>query len=88
MLFISIYTYEPDKRDVVLKRRFESLFTPEGVQCLGQWSCTTGGRVFTLFEGDDALILSQWAHAWSDLGKFDVFPVVDTEQLLEVMAQG
>ena len=87
MLFISIFTYEPDKRDAVLKRRAESLFTPEGAKCLGQWSSTTGGQAFTLFEVDNALIMSQWTYAWNDLGKFEVFPVVDTEELLKSMAQ-
>jgi hypothetical protein len=86
MLFISVFTYEPEKRDEVLKRRAESLFTPEGGKCLGQWSYTSGGRVFTLFEVDNTLTLTQWAHAWNDLGKFETFPVVDTEELMKAMA--
>jgi len=85
MLFISIFTYEPEIRDTVLKRRGESLFTPENAKCLGQWSYTGGGKVFTLFEVDNPLVLAQWAHAWSDLGKFESFPVIDTEELMNAM---
>ena len=86
MLFMSIYTYEPGNRDEVLKRRAESLLTPEGAKLIGQWSSTSGGRVFTLFELDNALLAAQWAHAWNDLGKFETYPVVDTDELMKAMA--
>ena len=85
MLFMSIFTYEPHVRDKVLERRAESLFVPEGAKCLGQWSDVSGGRALTLFEVSDSMIGYQWTHAWSDLGKFDIFPVVETEELLKAM---
>ena len=83
MLFISVYDYEPEKRDEIIKRRAEGLFTPEGAKCLGQWSTTGGGRVFTLFEINDNMALAQWAASWNDLGKFAAYPVVDTEELVK-----
>ena len=86
MLFMSIYTYEPDKRDEVLKRRAESLFTPEEAKCLGQWSSTSGGRVFTLFDLDNGMVAAQWAQVWNDLGKLEVYPVVETDELMKAMA--
>ena len=86
MLFMSIFTYEPDKRDEVLKRRAEGLFTPEGAKCLGQWSSTAGGRAFTLYEVDNGLVAAQWAQVWNDLGKLEVYPVVDTEEMIQAMA--
>jgi hypothetical protein len=86
MLFMSIFTYEPDKRDEVLKRRAEGLFTPDGAKCIGNWSSTAGGRAFTLFEVDNPLAAAQWSHVWNDLGKFEVYPVVDTDELMKAMA--
>jgi hypothetical protein len=86
MLFITVYTYEPDQRDAILKRRAEGLFKPEGAKCLGQWSCASGGRAFTLCEAADPLTIFKWVHAWSDLGKFEVYPVVDTEELIKAFA--
>ncbi len=86
MLFMSIFTYEPDKRDEILKRRAEGVFTPEGAKFVGQWSSTAGGRAFTLFELDDPLVAAQWSMVWNDLGKFEVFPVVDTDELMKAMA--
>ena len=86
MLFISIYTYEPNKRDEVLKRRAEGIFTPEGAKCLGNWSSVGGGRAFTLFELDNPLIAAQWSQVWNDLGKLEVYPIVDTDELMKAMA--
>jgi hypothetical protein len=85
MLFISVYTYEPQKRDEVIKRRSEGLFVPEGAKRLGQWSTTGGGRVFTLFEINDNMALAQWAASWNDLGKFETYPVVDTDELIKAI---
>ena len=82
MLFICIYTYKPEQRDVILKRRAEGLFTPEGAKRHGQWLSVSGGRVFTLVEAEDALVITKLVHAWSDLGEFDIYPVVDTEEAL------
>jgi hypothetical protein len=54
---------------------------PEGVKLIGQWSYTGGGRTFTLFEADDALTMAQVANRWNDLGKSEVFPVIETDEL-------
>ena len=85
MLFISVFTWNPDKRDEIIKRRSEGLFVPEGAKCLGQWSTTEGGRAFTLFEINDNMALAQWSASWNDLGQFDTFPVVDTEELIKAI---
>ena len=86
MLLMTIYTYEPDKRDEVLRRRAEGIFKPEGASLVGQWSSVTGGRVFTIFELEKPLTAVKWSQAWNDLGKFEVYPVVDTEEMIKAMA--
>jgi hypothetical protein len=85
MLFISILTWEPEKRDEIIKRRADGLFMPEGAKCLGQWSATEGGRAFTLFEINDNMAAAQWAASWNDLGKFRTYSVVDTEELIKAI---
>ena len=85
MLIITILTWEPEKRDEIIKRRTEGLFMPEGAKCLGQWSATEGGRAFTLFEINDNMAAAQWAASWNDLGKFTTYPVVDTEELIKAI---
>jgi hypothetical protein len=86
MLFMEIYTYEPARREEIVKRRTEEgLSTPEGIKLIGQWSYAFGGRVFTLFEADDPLVMAQWSNPWNNFGKFETFPVIDTEELIKTM---
>jgi hypothetical protein len=84
MQFMSVYTYEPEKRDEVFNRRAESNFAPEGAKCIGQW--ITSGRVFTLLEVNDNMTLFKWGHAFTDLGKFETYPVVMAEELMKVIS--
>lgn len=86
MLWISIGTWGPEKRDEVTKRRMEkgNMF-PEGVKLLGQWVDLDGGRVVTLTEADDPSAIGLANYAWNDLMCLDGFPVMETEPLLEVI---
>ena len=85
MLFMSIFTYEPEKRDEVIKRRAEKgAMIPEGMKVIGEWSDTSGGRVFRLVEMDDPKIGLAASLAWSDLGKIEIVPVMATEESILV----
>lgn len=86
MLLMTVFSYEPEKREEILRRRAEGLFIPDGAKLIGQWSAIAGGRVFTLVEVDDPLVGVQCFQGWSNLGKFDVFPVMDTDALMKAMA--
>jgi hypothetical protein len=86
MLFMSIYTYEPKDRQAVIKRRAEKgPMVPQGIKIVGEWSCLTGGRVFRLIEGDDPRALLGATAAWADLGKIEVFPVMNTEEVMKLI---
>ena len=88
MLYMTIFTYEPENRDEVIKRAVtKGTMVPEGAKDLGQWSSTSGGKVFRLVEMDDPLVAYKGSHAWSDLGKIEVFPVLDTQELLKILAE-
>jgi hypothetical protein len=87
MLFMTIFTYEPEMRDEVIKRAVtKGTMVPDGAKNLGQWSSTAGGKVFRLIELDDPLVAYQGTYAWSDLGKVEVIPVMDTQELLKMLA--
>jgi hypothetical protein len=60
---------------------------PEGAKNLGQWSATCGGKVFRLIELDDPVVAYKGTYAWSDLGKVEVIPVIDTQELLTMLAE-
>ena len=79
MLFLVIYTWEPEKRDEIIKGRVEKgNMAPEGIKVLGEWTDLGGARGFMLYETAEPSIV--WTMAWSDLMNMDVIPVVDTQK--------
>jgi hypothetical protein len=80
MHYMIVYTYEPEKRDAVIKRRVEKgSMVPKGMTVLGEWSDLAGGRIFKLVEVSEPVIALSAASAWNDLGKTEIVPVIDTD---------
>ncbi len=87
MLFMTIYTYEPEKREAVIKRRAEKgAMAPQGMKIVGEWSDITGGRVFRLVEVDDPRVMLGASAAWADLGKIESVPVMQTEEVMKLVS--
>jgi len=87
MLYMSIYTYEPEKRASVIKRRAEKGATvPEGMKVIGEWSAIGGGRVFSLVEMEDPRLGLAVSSAWNDLGKVEIIPVMLTEDVMKLLS--
>ena len=86
MLWITIGTWGPEKRDEITKRRMEKgTMRPEGVKLLGEWVDLAGGRVVALDEGDDPAALALACYAWNDIMCLDSFPVMDNTAVLEAI---
>jgi hypothetical protein len=87
MLFMMVYTYEPQNREAVIKKRTEKgQIVPQGLKIVGEWSALAGGRVFRLIEGDDPRAILAGANPWADLGKIEVHPVMPTEDVIKLLA--
>jgi hypothetical protein len=85
MLFMTIATYEPSKRDAIIKRRLEKgRMTPRGMKVLGEWSAVGGGQVFMLVEMEKDVGTAA-ALPWSDLMELDIIPVAETEKTLRAL---
>ena len=85
MLFVNIYSYDPDKRDKIIARRLEKgRMFPKGIKVLGEWSAIGGSMGVIVCETDDPKALAQASLAWSDLLKSDIFPVLKTEDVLSL----
>ncbi len=83
MLFMTIFTYQPEKRNEVIKRRLEKgALVPKEMHVVGEWSDIGGGRVFRLVRVDDPSAALAAAGAWSDLGRYEIVPVMDSEEAL------
>ena len=85
MLFMAVFTYEPQDRDRVIERRMENLKISKGVRIKGEWFDVSGHRVFCLFEADDAAHVAASFYDWRDLGVAELIPVVDTEFAIKLL---
>ena len=87
MLFMSVVSWEPDKRDEVVKR-FAEKGTMEipGRKVIGTWNVLGGNRVFRLVDIEDPKALVAADVAWSDLVKIEEIPVMETEELMKLIS--
>ncbi len=84
MLFMGIFSYSPEDRNLVIERGMDAVKVP-GVDVKGEWFDISGHRVFRLFEADDEVHLAASAYGWSDLGMAEIIPVMDTEKALKLL---
>ncbi len=87
MLFMSIVTWEPEKRDEVVKRYAEKgAMTLPGRKVIGTWNAIGGNRVFRLVEIEDPKALVLASAAWSDLVNIEEIPVMESGELMKVIS--
>jgi hypothetical protein len=84
MLFMDIWTWEPDKRDEMERRASEWEF-PEGIKEHGYWLDLTGRHAFIVYEVEDPKVLLGANHCWTDIAKVKSFPVMDMKDVMELM---
>jgi hypothetical protein len=85
MLFMAVFTYDPQDRDRVIERGLEKAENPRGVKVKGEWYDISGHRVFRVFEADDAAHVAALFYNWTDLGVAELIPVVETEFALKLL---
>ena len=75
MQFMITTTWEPGKRDEVIKRaQALGVEPPKSIKVLGQWADLHGGRAFRLIEVDDPKAIFLGNLGWSDLCKIEAVP--------------
>ena len=84
MLFMDIWTWEPDKRDEIERRASEWKF-PEGIKEHGYWIDLTGRHVFCLYEVEDPKALLGANHYWTDIARVKSFPMMEMKDVMELM---
>jgi len=83
MLFMAIFSYSPEDRNLVIERGMESSRSA-GVTIKGEWFDVSGHRVFRLFEAEDDAHLVASIFSWTDLGVAEIIPVMETEKALKL----
>ena len=84
MLFIAIFSYSPEDRNLVIERGMGS-DKSVGVTIKGEWFDVSGHRVFRLFEAEDETHLAASIFSWTDLGVAEIIPVMETEKALKLL---
>ena len=86
MLYMNILTWDPDKRDDVMKRVQTKGLSHEGIKVIGTWADVNGNRAFQLTEEPSDPRLSLKANfAWNDILKIETIPVMEVGQLLKLL---
>jgi hypothetical protein len=82
MTFMTTYKISPAHRNAA-QQRFKQGggLPPQGVKMIGRRHKTDGSGGFALCETDDAVALAKWTQDWSDLLEFEIFPVLDDNQI-------
>ena len=83
MLFMSILTWKPSKRNEIVKRRLQIGISKE-IKVIGTWTDLNGGRNFTLFEVADPKFMLAASLAWNDLVKIESIPVMEAEEVIKL----
>jgi hypothetical protein len=75
-------------QDPGIKRRMQGQALPDGVKAIGEWVEVGGGRVFRIVDIPDAKLGLAAALPWTDIGKLEMIPVMDSEEAAKFAAQG
>ncbi|MBC2702739.1 MAG: DUF3303 family protein [ANME-2 cluster archaeon] len=86
MLFMDIWTWEPEKRDEV-ERRADKWKCPEGIREHGYWIDLTGNRAFYLYEAEDPKVILAANEYWTDIAKCESVPVMEAEEVAKLMSK-
>jgi hypothetical protein len=86
MKFMLTYTLPPVTRDEAMAHFLETRGQPpSGVTLLGRWTQCDLCRGFVLLESADPTALTAFAHAWSDRLELTRAPVLEDQELSDVL---
>ena len=88
MKFILTFNWAPDtqsRAEAIARFSETGGLPPEGVTLLGCWTRADLSGGFDLLETTDASKLAEFAYQWSDLMRQEITPVLDDQDLGEVI---
>jgi len=86
MLFVKIVHIDPDKKAECIKLRTEGGIPDAKVKIIGEWSSIDNSRVVLVLEADDAKEILKLMYPFQHLTRDELFPVIETEEILKLMA--
>lgn len=86
MLFMTIFTWEPEKRDEMVQKFAEKGTVTAGKR-IGAWSAIEGGRAFALVDADDPKAMVAVSHVWNGIAKMETIPVIESAELVKIVSK-
>jgi hypothetical protein len=89
LLYMTILTWDPEKRDAVIERANKIGFEHPGGKTIGTWVEANGGRTFQLLDlprDMDPMLSIKHNFAWNDIMKIESFPIIDASEMLKILA--
>jgi hypothetical protein len=74
-----IETFVHGARPVYERAAQRGRMLPDGLEYVDSWIDESLERCFQLMETDEPALFDQWIANWSDIGEFEVIPVIDSE---------
>lgn len=88
MKFMLTFTLTPEKtkcQEAIARFLKTGGQPPKGVKLLGRWTRADFSGGYDLVESDDVAALTEFALQWSDLMELQISPVVEDQQLSDVL---
>ena len=84
MLYMIVEHYlNEDPLPVYRRFRDRGRLAPEGLQYVSSWVDDKLERCFQLMETHDPGLLDEWISEWSDIVRFEVYPVLSSKEAAE-----
>ena len=81
MLFMVVEQFKNhNTRQVYRRAQEKGRMLPDGLHYVDSWVASDFDRCFQLMETEDPVLFRKWIEKWEDLVKFEVIPVVSSEE--------
>ena len=90
MKFMLTFDWKPDTKtraEAIARFRKTGGLPPKGAKLIGRWTRADFSGGYDLLESDDPQALAEFALMWSDLMNLTIVPVLEDEQLSQVLAR-
>jgi hypothetical protein len=78
--YIVIERFVHGARPVYERAAERGRMLPEGLFYVDRWIDESLDRCFQLMETDDPCLFDEWIDNWSDLGEFEIVPVIGSAE--------
>ena len=89
MLYMSIQTWDPEKRDAVLERAKKIGLEHKGEKVIGTWVDISGLRSFQLIDIPKDIDPTQELknyYAWNDIMRIEAVPVIEANEMIKALS--